>query len=98
MDKINLKKDSSDTNCSNRIDEINRKFVTTHPEQRNSKLPLEDSPVYDLVKQCKDNTFNLFNIKRKQKRKDYIVQGKTISPFLVANRYFTFCKLDVLNF
>ena len=76
MDKINLKEDSSDTNCSNRIDERNRKFVTTHPEQRNSILLCKNSPVFDLVKQSKENTLNLLNIKRKQKGKKYIVQGK----------------------
>ena len=76
MDKINLMEDSSDTNCSNRIDKRNRKFVTTHPEQRNSILLSKNSPVFDLVKQSKENTLNLLNIKRKQKGKKYIVKGK----------------------
>ena len=76
MDKINLMEDSSDTNCSNRIDKRNRKFVTTHPEQRNSILLSKNSPVFDLVKQSKENTLNFLNIKRKHKRRDYIEQGK----------------------
>ena len=76
MDKIILKEDSSDINCSNRIDERNRKFVTTHPEQRNSILLCKNSPVFDLVKQSKENTLTLLNIKRKQKGKKYIVKGK----------------------
>ena len=76
MDKINLKEDLSDTNCSNRIDERNRKFVTTHPEQRNSILLCKNSPVFDLVKESKENTLNFLNIKRKLKRRDYIEQGK----------------------
>ena len=76
MDKIILKEDSSDINCSNRIDERNRKFVTTHPEQRNSILLCKNSPVFDLVKESKENTLNFLNIKRKLKRRDYIEQGK----------------------
>ena len=72
MDKIILKEDSSDINCSNRIDERNRKFVTTHPEQRNSILLSKNSPVFDLVKQSKENTLNLLNIKRKQKKKNIL--------------------------
>ena len=78
MDKINLKKDSSDTNCSNRIDEINRKFVTTHPEQRNSRLPCKVSPVFDLVKESKENSLKLLKSKRKQKQKEDIEKGKNI--------------------
>ena len=76
MDKINLKEDLSDTNCSNRIDKKNRKFVTIHPEQRNSILLCKNSPVFDLVKESKENTLNFLNIKRKLKRRDYIEQGK----------------------
>ena len=78
MDKINLKEDLSDTNCSNRTNERKRKFVTTYPEQRNSKLLCKISPVFDLVEQSKENTFNLLKIKRRQKQKDYIVKGKIL--------------------
>ena len=64
MDKINSKEvqNSLDTNCSNRADEINRIYETTHPEQRNSRLPCKGSPIYDLVKQSRENTLKLLNI------------------------------------
>ena len=83
--------DSLDSNCSNRTDK-------THLKRRNSKLPSKKSPVFDLVKHSKENTFNLLNIKQKQNRKEDIVQGKILKiivPFLdvllVAKSYFTFC-------
>ena len=78
MDKIISKevKNSLDANCSNRTNRRKRKNETNYPEQRNSKLPCKDPLVFDLVKQSKENTFNLLNIKRKQKRKEDIVQGK----------------------
>ena len=77
MDKNNLKDvhDFSDKNCFNRTDKRKRKYENTHLKQRNSKLPCKDFPVFDLVKQSKENTFNLLNIKRKQKRKEDIVKG-----------------------
>ena len=66
MDKTNLKdvQDSLDTNCTIRTDE------------RKSKLFCKDSPGFDLVKQSKENTLNLLNIKIKQKQKKDIEQGK----------------------
>ena len=78
MDKITSKdvQDSLDTNCSFRADEINRKYETTHPEQRNSKLHCQVSSVYDLVKKSRENSLKLLNIKRKQKRKEDIKKGK----------------------
>ena len=78
MDTITSKdvQDSLETNCSNRTKERDRKYETTHPEQRNSKLLCKDSLVYDLVKQTKENTFNLLNMKRKQKQKQDFEQGK----------------------
>ena len=78
MDTITSKdvQDSLETNCSNRTKERDRKYETTHPEQRNSKLLCKKSPVFDLVKQSKENTLNLLNIKRKQKGKKYLVKGK----------------------
>ena len=78
MDKNNLKNvhDFLDKNCLNRTDNRKRKNETTHLKQRNSKLPCKDFPVFDLVKQSKENTFNLLNIKRKEKQKKDIKQGK----------------------
>ena len=78
MDKTNLKdvQDSLDTNCTIRTDERKRKYETTQTEQRNSKLFCKDSPGFDLVKQSKENTLNLLNIKIKQKQKKDIEQGK----------------------
>ena len=78
MDKIISKDDKKSVyaNCSNRTKKRKRKYETTYPEQRNSKLPCKDPLVIDLVKQSKENTFNLLNIKRKQKQKKEIVQGK----------------------
>ena len=78
MDEIISKevKNSLDANCSNRTNRRKRKNETNYPEQRNSKLPCKDPLVFDLVKQSKENTFNLLNIKRKQKQKKEIVQGK----------------------
>ena len=78
MDTITSKdvQDSLDTNCSNSADERNRKYETTHPEQRNSRLPCKVSPVFDLVKQSRKNSLKLLNIKRKQKRKENIEKGK----------------------
>ena len=77
MDKINSKEvqNSLDTNCSNRADEINRIYETTHPEQRNSRLPCKVSPVFYLVKQSKENSLKLLSLKREQKRKEGIEQG-----------------------
>ena len=98
MDKINSKDVHAllDKNCFNRTDKRKRKNETTHFKQRNSKLPCKDFPVFDLVKQSKENTFNLLNIKRKEKRKEDIVRGNDLEtnvPFfdVVAKHYFTFC-------
>ena len=78
MDSITSKdvQDALETNCSNRADERNRKFETTYPEQRNSKLLCKDSLVYDLVKQGRENSLKLLSLKREQKQKEIIVQGK----------------------
>ena len=67
---------SLNENCLSRTDDRKRKNETTHVEQRNSKLLCKDSLVYDLVKQTKENTFNLLNMKRKQKQKQDFEQGK----------------------
>ena len=67
--------DSSDTNCSIRTDERNRKHKTTHPEQRNSRVHCKVSPVYDLVKQSRENSLKLLSLKREQKRKEDIEKG-----------------------
>ena len=77
MDTITSKnvQDSLDTNCSNSADERNRKYETTHPEQRNSRLPCKVSPVFYLVKQSKENSLKLLSLKREQKRKEGIDQG-----------------------
>ena len=77
MDTITSKnvQDSLDTNCSNSADERNRKYETTHPEQRNSRLPCKVSPVFYLVKQSKENSLKLLSLKREQKRKEGIEQG-----------------------
>ena len=77
MDTITSKnvQDSLDTNCSNSADERNRKYETTHSEQRNSRLPCKVSPVFYLVKQSKENSLKLLSLKREQKRKEGIEQG-----------------------
>ena len=77
MDTITSKnvQDFLDTNCSNSADERNRKYETTHPEQRNSRLPCKVSPVFYLVKQSKENSLKLLSLKREQKRKEGIEQG-----------------------
>ena len=75
MDKNNLKENLSDTNCSNRTNERKRKFVTTYPEQRNSKLLCKVSPVCDLVEQSRENSLKLLSLKREQKRKEDIEKG-----------------------
>ena len=77
MDKINSKEVnvSLNENCSNITDDRKRKNGITLQEQRGSKLPCKDSPVYDLVKQSKENSFNLLNLKRKPKRKQDFGQG-----------------------
>ena len=64
MDKIISKdvKNSLDANCSSRTDKRERKYETSYPKQRNSKLPCKDSSVFDLVKQSKENTLNCLNI------------------------------------
>ena len=69
---------SLDANSSRRTDGRKRKCETTHLEQRNSKLPFKDSPVCDLVRQSKENSFNLLSLKRKQKRKEDIEKGKIL--------------------
>ena len=78
MDKITSKdvQDSLDTNCFNITDDRKRKCETTHLEQRYNKLLCKDSPAYNLVEQCKENSFNLLNFERKQIRKENIEQGK----------------------
>ena len=80
MDKINLKevKIFLNENCFNTIDDRKRKNGITLQEQRNSKLPCKDSPVYDLVQQSKENSFNLLNLKRKPKRKLDFKQGRVL--------------------
>ena len=77
MDKINSKevKVSLNENCSYITDDRKRKNGITLQEQRSSKLPCKDSPVYDLVKQSKKHSFSLLNLKRKQKRKQDFEQG-----------------------
>ena len=67
---------SSDANSSSKTDERKRKCETTHLKRRNSKLPCKDSSVFDLVKQSKENTFNVLSMKRKQKQKRDFKQGK----------------------
>ena len=69
---------SLDANSSGRTDGRKRKCETTHLEQRNNKLHCKDSPVYDLVKQSKEHSFNLLSIKRKQKRKEDIEKSKIL--------------------
>ena len=78
MDRITSKdvRDSVDTTCFNRTEDRKRKCETTHREQKYNKLLCKDSPVYNLVEQCKENSFNLLNFKRKQVRKENIEQGK----------------------
>ena len=80
MNKISLKdvQDSFNTNCSNRTDKIEIECETNHLEQRNNKLHCKDSPVYDLVQQSKENSFNLLNLKRKPKRKLDFKQGRVL--------------------
>ena len=80
MDKIISKDDKKSVyaNCSNRTKKRKRKYETTYLKQRNSKLPYKDSPVFNLVKQSKENTINLLNIKRKEKLKKDIKQGKIL--------------------
>ena len=69
---------SLDANSSGRTDGRKRKCETTHLEQRNNKLHCKDSPVYDLVQQSKENSFNLLNLKRKPKRKLDFKQGRVL--------------------
>ena len=78
MDTITSKdvRNSLETNCSNRANEINRKYETTHPEQRNSILLCKDSLVYDLVKQGRENSLKLLSLKREQIRKEGTKKGK----------------------
>ena len=78
MVKINSKEvqNSFDANSSSRTDDRKRKYETTHPEQRSSRLPCKLSSVYDIVKHSKDNSLKLLNIIRKQKRKNDTEQGK----------------------
>ena len=80
MDTITLKhvQNSLDTNCSDRAEERNIKYEVTHLEQRNSKLPLKNSPVYDFVKKNKENSLKLINTKRKQKQKESFEQGEIL--------------------
>ena len=68
--------DSSDTNCSKKTGERNRKYETTHPKQRTSRLPCKVSPVCDIVEQSKENTLKLLSLKREKKQKEDIEQGK----------------------
>ena len=78
MNKINSKEVqvSFNENYSSRTDDRIRKNEITHLEQKNSKLLRKDCLVYDLVKQSKENTLNLLNMKRKQKQKQDFEQGK----------------------
>ena len=64
---------SLDANCSYRDNERNRKYETTHPEQKSSS---KVSLVYDFVKQSKENFLKLLSLKREQKRKEDIEKGK----------------------
>ena len=68
--------ESLEKNCSNRTNARIGKYKTTHPEQRNSRLHCEDSPVYDIVKLSRKNSLKLFSLKREQKRKKDIERGK----------------------
>ena len=90
MDTITSKdvEDLSDTNCFIRTDERNRKNETTHPELRNSRVNCEVSPVYDLVKQSREKSLKLLDIKRKQKRKKDIEQGKIFIKSSDFSRYY----------
>ena len=78
MDTITSKdvQNSLDSNFPNRSDERNKKHETTHLKLKYSKLPYKDSQAYDLVVQCKENSFSLLNCKRKAIRKEEIKQGK----------------------
>ena len=78
MNKINSKEVqvSFNENYSSRTDDRIRKNEITHLEQKNSKLLRKDCLVYDLVKQSKENTFNVLSMKRKQKQKRDFKQGK----------------------
>ena len=76
---------SLDANSSGRTDGRKRKCETTHLEQRNNKLHCKDSPVYGLVKQSKENSLNLLKMKRKQKRKEDIKQGKIFINYHAFN-------------
>ena len=80
-----------------------RKDETTHPEQRISRLPCKVSLVFDLVKQCKTNSFNLFKLKRKQTRKENIERGnffltKILFLDVNANCNFVFVIMLSLTF
>ena len=87
MNKISLKdvQDSCNTNCSNRTGKRKIECETTHLEQRNNKLHCKDFPVYDFVKQSKENSLNLLKMKRKQKRKEDIKQGKIFINYHAFN-------------
>ena len=87
MDKIISKdvQNSLDATISSRIDIRKRNCETTHLEQRNNKLHCKDFPVYDLVKQSKENSLNLLKMKRKQKRKEDIKQGKIFINYHAFN-------------
>ena len=78
MDKIIPKdvQNSLDADSSDRTEDRKRKFETTHLKQRNNKLNYKGSPVYDLVKESKENSLNLLKSKRKQKQKEDIEKGK----------------------
>ena len=78
MDKINLNEVqvTLNKNCVSKTDDRKRKKESTHLEQKKIKLLSKDSLVYDLVKQSKENTLNLLNMKRKQKQKQDFEQGK----------------------
>ena len=95
MEKIDFKnvQNSLDANCSNRTEKRKTKYKTTHLEQKKSKLLCKDSPIYDLVKESKENSFNLLNVKRKQKRIEDIEKGKMLFFMLLqlVALFFLFC-------
>ena len=99
MDKINSKEVqvSLNENCSNRTDEKNRKNGITLQEQRNIKLHFKDCPIYDLVKQSEENSFNLLKLKRKQKQMQDFKRGKIFVNYLIFPHFITNINSTFLN-
>ena len=48
--------ESLEKNCSNRTNARIRKYKTTHPEQKKSRLPYKLPSFYDIVKQSRENS------------------------------------------